>query len=181
MQVSKHSFARMGFGFEPPWAVNTGLIVGTEKTLIIDTGPNFRAAQTIHGYASLARPDNALLVFNCEAHFDHVGGNSYFADLGIDIYGHPEIQRQEADLAAEKESYNKSIPNQVRAEQKEADPDESKQQRFHGLKWWQAGKHIGCRALTKLAFLIEVQYRLNRRNCEQAVSQQGDDDMPTEG
>lgn len=119
MKISKTSYAITGLGAIPPWVVNAGFIVGQQKTLIIDTGMNRLAAQTIHGYATAVRPQNELLVFNCEPHFDHIGGNGYFRDLGIDIYGHPSIQRTSAELVAEKEEYNQSIPNAVRRAKRE--------------------------------------------------------------
>ena len=55
------------------------------------------------------RPDNELIVFNCEPHFDHIGGNSYFKKLGVDIYGHPEIQRDAEEFAGELVDFNRSI------------------------------------------------------------------------
>lgn len=121
MKLSNHCYAITGLGFIPPWAVNAGFIVGDAKTLIIDTGANWLAAQTIHGYATAARPQNELLVFNCEPHFDHIGGNGYFHELGIKIFGHPEIQRTAEHFAAEKDDYNASITNEVRSSERETD------------------------------------------------------------
>ena len=56
MKISKTSYAITGLGAIPPWVVNAGFIVGQPKTLIIDTGMNRLAAQTIHGYAMAVRP-----------------------------------------------------------------------------------------------------------------------------
>ncbi|MFK7804979.1 MAG: MBL fold metallo-hydrolase, partial [Anaerolineae bacterium] len=92
MKVTESCYAVTGLGAVPPWAVNAGIIVGSSKTLIIDTGANALAAQTIYGYATAIRPENKLIVFNCEPHFDHIGGNSFFQGLDIDIFGHPDIQ-----------------------------------------------------------------------------------------
>lgn len=44
-------------------------------TLIVDTGGNTLAAQTIHGYGCAARPANKLRAINTEKHFDHIGGD----------------------------------------------------------------------------------------------------------
>ena len=121
MQISCSSYAITGLGFIPPWAVNAGIIVGETKTLIVDTGANWLAAQTIHGYATAIRPENELVVFNCEPHFDHIGGNSYFADLGVEIFGHPEIQRTAEQFAAEKEDFNASITHPIRSAARETE------------------------------------------------------------
>lgn len=121
MKIAKHSYAITGLGTTAPWAVNAGLIVGQERTLIIDTGANYLAAQTIHGYATALRSANDLLAFNCEPHFDHIGGNSYFQAREIPIYGHPAIQRTDMQFQAEKAEYNQSILNPVRAAAQEAD------------------------------------------------------------
>lgn len=119
MRLSDRCFAITGLGYLPPWTVNAGFIIGDETTLIIDTGANAAAASTIHGYASLARP-NRLLVLNTERHFDHIGGNGFFRDLGINVYGHANIQRTEDELRAEVEEFNAQIPNAARRAQKEA-------------------------------------------------------------
>jgi glyoxylase-like metal-dependent hydrolase (beta-lactamase superfamily II) len=114
MRLSDRCFAVMGLGYLPPWTVNAGFITGDETTLIIDTGANATAASTIHGYASIAGPGNDLLVLNTERHFDHIGGNAYFRDLGIDIYGHTNIQRTEDEFLAEMEEFNGQISNAAR-------------------------------------------------------------------
>lgn len=121
MQVSPSSYAITGLGYVPPWLVNAGMVVGQTHTLIIDTGACWLAGQTIHGYATAVRSSNQLIVFNCEPHFDHIGGNSYFADLGVPIYGHRSIQRTDADFAAEKAEYNDSIAHQARGAAQEAE------------------------------------------------------------
>ncbi|MGB1252238.1 MAG: MBL fold metallo-hydrolase [Candidatus Promineifilaceae bacterium] len=120
MQLSKTSYAVTGLGAAPPWVVNAGIVVGEAKTLIIDTGANWLAAQTIYGYATAIRPENELIVFNCEPHFDHIGGNAYFHALGIDIYGHPAIQRTAQQFAGEIAEYNETVLNPVRKKAREA-------------------------------------------------------------
>ena len=101
MRLSNRCFAVTGLGYLPPWTVNAGFITGDEITLIIDTGANAAAASTIHGYASVARPSNRLLVLDTERHFDHIGGNGYFRERGIDVYGHASIQRTDDEFRAE--------------------------------------------------------------------------------
>jgi hypothetical protein len=53
-----------GLNAESPWAVNSGFVVGEHTTLIVDTGSNYFAAQTIFGYAHCAKPDNNIVVLN---------------------------------------------------------------------------------------------------------------------
>jgi glyoxylase-like metal-dependent hydrolase (beta-lactamase superfamily II) len=86
----------------------------------VDTGGNTLAAQTIFGYASATRPGNRLLVVNTEKHFDHIGGNSFFRERGIDVWGHSGIQRTPEEFAAEIVEFNDSIPNAVRRARGEA-------------------------------------------------------------
>jgi glyoxylase-like metal-dependent hydrolase (beta-lactamase superfamily II) len=103
-----------------PWCVNAGFIAGDETTLIVDTGGNTLAAQTIHGYACAVRPENKLRVINTEKHFDHIGGNSYFRELGIDVWGHAGIARTPDEFQAEIAEFNDAIPDPVRRARHEA-------------------------------------------------------------
>jgi glyoxylase-like metal-dependent hydrolase (beta-lactamase superfamily II) len=114
MQISDHCFAVTGLGYVSPWCVNSGFIVGNEMTLVVDTGGNTMAAQTIHGYASIARPANKLRVINTEKHFDHIGGNGYFRALGIDVWGHNGIMRTPEEFQAEIVEFNDTIANPAR-------------------------------------------------------------------
>jgi glyoxylase-like metal-dependent hydrolase (beta-lactamase superfamily II) len=119
MKISESCYAVAGLACVPPWSVNAGFITGSEKTLIIDTGNNLLAAQTIYGYATTARLQNKLIVINTEQHIDHISGNAFFKDKGIEIYGHYKIKRDEADLEANVAEYNACIPNIVRREHNE--------------------------------------------------------------
>jgi glyoxylase-like metal-dependent hydrolase (beta-lactamase superfamily II) len=109
MQISKTCYAVTGLAAPAPWVVNAGFIVGQEKTLIVDSGTNLPAAQTIHGYARCVRPQNEMLVLNLEPHFDHIGGNCFFDRQGIPIYAHSGIQRSAEEFQATKVEYNQSI------------------------------------------------------------------------
>jgi glyoxylase-like metal-dependent hydrolase (beta-lactamase superfamily II) len=120
MHISDHCYAVTGLGLTPPWCVNAGFIAGVHTTLIADTGANALAAATIHGYATAVRASNGLTVVNLEKHFDHIGGNSFFRARGIDIFGHPGIQRTEEEFAAEIEEFNSAIPNLARRRRQEA-------------------------------------------------------------
>jgi glyoxylase-like metal-dependent hydrolase (beta-lactamase superfamily II) len=120
MRLSNRCYAVTGLGYLAPWCVNAGLVVGDEWTLVIDTGGNRLAAQTIHGYACAAKPNNRLQVINTEQHFDHIGGNSFFRELGIDVWGHAGIARTRDEFQAEIAEFNAAIPNPLRRAQWEA-------------------------------------------------------------
>lgn len=109
-----------GLGYSPPWYVNAGFIVGKHTTLIVDTGGNAAAGATVHGYATAASPANELRVINTEKHFDHIGGNGFFRDRGIDVWGHAAIARPAAEFQAEIAEFNSYIPNRMRRERQEA-------------------------------------------------------------
>ena len=74
MKLTKNCFAVLGFGYYPPWIVNSGFILGANKTLVVDSGLII-AAQTIYGYAKNVKPGNEIIVVNTEKHLDHIGGN----------------------------------------------------------------------------------------------------------
>ncbi|MEP7354483.1 MAG: MBL fold metallo-hydrolase [Acidobacteriota bacterium] len=114
MRISSRCHAVLGLAYLPPWSVNAGIVTGEEVTLIVDTGANALAASTIHGYATALRPGNRMMVINAEKHFDHIGGNSFFHDLGIDVYGHSEIERTEAEFAAEMADFKAAIMDPAR-------------------------------------------------------------------
>jgi glyoxylase-like metal-dependent hydrolase (beta-lactamase superfamily II) len=120
MRLSNRCYAITGLGYSPPWCVNAGFIAGGELTLVVDTGANTLAAQSIHGYALAARPGNRLRVINTEKHFDHIGGNGFFRQQGIDVWGHAGIARTEAEFEAEIAEFNQAIPNPARRERGEA-------------------------------------------------------------
>lgn len=101
--------------------MNAGFITGDGTTLIIDTGANAAAASSIYGYASVARPSNRLLVLNTERHFDHMGGNAYFRERGIDIFGHCSIQRTDEEFRSEISEFNGEISNPARRSRHESE------------------------------------------------------------
>jgi glyoxylase-like metal-dependent hydrolase (beta-lactamase superfamily II) len=119
MRLSTNCFALLGFAYIPPWAVNTGFVVGQTHTLIVDSGPQALAAATIHGYAAAVRPGNTLLVINTELHLDHIGGNDYFRQQGLDVYGHPAWERSAEQLADDVNEYNNSILDPFRCQLQE--------------------------------------------------------------
>jgi len=121
MRLSAHCFAVTGLGYVPPWTVNAGFVCGSEATLVIDTGANALAAATIHGYAEAVRPTNRITVVNTEKHFDHIGGNSYWRERGIEVYGHVTVQRTPEEFAIEKAEFAAGIRNPARRALNEAE------------------------------------------------------------
>ena len=119
MQISKRCYVIYGLSTIPPWMVNSGFIIGDEKTLIVDCGSNYLSAKTIYGYAKAVKPDNELIAINTEPHFDHIGGNCFFKEMGVDIYGHSKINRRDEELEETKKEYGKSITNELRKNKKE--------------------------------------------------------------
>jgi glyoxylase-like metal-dependent hydrolase (beta-lactamase superfamily II) len=111
MRLSPHCYAVTGLGYSPPWCVNAGFVAGDAETLVIDTGGNALAGQTVYGYATAVRPKNRIHVLNTEKHFDHIGGNAVFRAQGIDIWGHETLARTPADFQAEIAEFNDAIPN----------------------------------------------------------------------
>ncbi|MGD1007612.1 MAG: MBL fold metallo-hydrolase [Ignavibacteriaceae bacterium] len=116
MKLTDNCYAVLGFGYYPPWMVNSGFIVGSTQTLIVDSGPNYLSAQTIYGYAKNIKPGNELIVINTEKHLDHIGGNSLFKDNGVKIFGHIDINRNDSELKEDKNYFNKSILSNKRRE-----------------------------------------------------------------
>jgi glyoxylase-like metal-dependent hydrolase (beta-lactamase superfamily II) len=120
MRLSSRCYAVTGLGYSTPWCVNAGFVVGDEVTLLVDAGGNRLAAQTIHGYASAAKPGNQLRVINTEKHFDHIGGNGFFREHGIDVWGHAGIARTADEFQAEVAEFNDAISNAARRARGEA-------------------------------------------------------------
>ena len=114
MRLTNRCYAVTGLGYSSPWCVNAGVIAGDSLTLVVDSGGNTLAAQTIFGYASAVRPENSLRVINTEKHFDHIGGNGFFRQHGVDVWGHIKILRTADEFAGEIAEFNEAIPNPVR-------------------------------------------------------------------
>lgn len=114
MRLSNRCYAVTGLGYSSPWCVNAGFVTGNRITLIVDTGANTLAAQTIFGYSRAVKPENEFLVINTEKHFDHIGGNGFFREKGIDIWGHREIARTAEEFQSEIAEFNQGIPDAAR-------------------------------------------------------------------
>ena len=115
MRLSPRCYAVTGLAYCPPWCVNAGFIAGDGETLVVDTGGNALAGQTVYGYATAVRPENRLRVLNTEKHFDHIGGNAVFRAQGIDIWGHHAIARTAADSEPKSPSSMRPSPTRTAA------------------------------------------------------------------
>ena len=62
--------------------LNTGLIVGTERAMVVDTGCGPRQGREILNAVRELTP-LPLVVANTHAHYDHFFGNAVFADAGV--------------------------------------------------------------------------------------------------
>ncbi len=121
MKITERCYVIYGLTTLPPWMVNSGFIVGDEKTLVVDCGGNYLSAKTIYGYAKAVKPDNELAAINTEPHFDHIGGNCFFKEMEVDIYGHNAINRPENIIDEVKIEYSKTIMSEARKEKNEED------------------------------------------------------------
>lgn len=120
MRISERCYAVTGLGFFPPWGVNAGFVCGDRTTLVADTGPSALAAQTIHGYATAARPGNVLAAVNLELHVDHLLGNCWFHDQGVPIWGHARCERAASALDENARELNELVLEPARRERFEA-------------------------------------------------------------
>lgn len=66
-----------------PFGMNVGLVIGSERALVIDTGAGpGQAARLLEAVRSLT--DLPLSVVNTHSHYDHVFGNAFFAANGVE-------------------------------------------------------------------------------------------------
>ncbi|SLJ99997.1 MBL fold metallo-hydrolase [Arthrobacter sp. P2b] len=109
--------------------LNTGLIVGSERAMVIDTGCGPRQGRKILD-AVREKSQLPLVVVNTHAHYDHFFGNAVFAEAGVtefwahrncatDIEVRGDVQRRfvgtlEPEMsAAEGENVEIVVPNAI--------------------------------------------------------------------
>lgn len=74
--------------------LNTGLIIGAERAMVIDTGGGPRQGREILA-AVREKTQLPLVVVNTHAHYDHFFGNAVFADDGVtEFYSHENCARE---------------------------------------------------------------------------------------
>src|SRR6476619_4800785 len=79
--------------------LNTGLVVGTERAMVIDTGGGPRQGREILA-AVREKTGLPLVVVNTHAHYDHFFGNAVFADDGVTEFWAHENCAAEPEMAA---------------------------------------------------------------------------------
>jgi len=121
MKISENCYMVSGLSGPGHWVPIAGFIVGSKKTLVIDTGMTYMSARTIFGYAHSIKPGNEMMVAITEPHFDHIGGNCFFSEKGVDIYSHKDVNRPGNLIEIVKEDLNLSIENKCRRLANEAD------------------------------------------------------------
>lgn len=66
----------------PGWGMNSGLVIGEERALLVDTGAGPAQAKVLlDGVRQLT--SLPLIAVNTHAHFDHFFGNAYLMDNGV--------------------------------------------------------------------------------------------------
>ncbi|WP_129656519.1 MBL fold metallo-hydrolase [Rothia halotolerans] len=99
------------------YRLNTGLIVGGDKAMVVDTGAGprqgaeiFRAARRI--------TDLPFVVTNTHAHFDHFFGNAVFEADGVtDFWAHPKALRAMTRYADQQRGYVETLEPEMAHQQ----------------------------------------------------------------
>ena len=76
--------------------VNTYWLITPNHWVVIDTGPTYLYAQQAHNIMKKISDLPIKMVINTHKHDDHWMGNSYYKELGIDIYA-TKLQDEEDD------------------------------------------------------------------------------------
>src|SRR5713101_5637749 len=97
-KVSSHCCAFIGSGDDVyhSYGANTGLIVGKEACLVVDTGFHSRTAEELLSVVRKHSPKR-LYVMNTHYHSDHVFGNSPFADAGATVIAQANCRQSMLD------------------------------------------------------------------------------------
>ena len=68
----------------PQWDVSVGLVVGSERALVVDTrGSEVQGREVVDDLARLALPVPVTVVVNTHVHYDHTFGNRAFGEATI--------------------------------------------------------------------------------------------------
>ncbi|TDW23855.1 MBL fold metallo-hydrolase [Kribbella kalugense] len=68
------------------WDLNVGLVVGSEGALVIDTRATTEEAEQLREHIREVTDAPVRWIVNTHAHFDHVAGNSVFADATVYLH-----------------------------------------------------------------------------------------------
>ena len=79
LELAPHTYVRSS----PGWGMNSGLVVGQERALLVDTGAGpAQAKALLDGVRKLT--SLPVIAVNTHAHFDHFFGNAYLMDNGVE-------------------------------------------------------------------------------------------------
>ncbi|GAA2199158.1 MBL fold metallo-hydrolase [Sinomonas flava] len=100
-----------------PLRMNVGLVVGTERALVVDTGQGPRQGAEILA-AVREKTELPLVVVNTHAHYDHYFGNAVFAAAGVtEFYAHENAVAAIAETGdAERQSVAEAEPEMAAGE-----------------------------------------------------------------
>lgn len=105
-QLGEESYVlQLPFPGDPETTLNIGLVVGSERALVIDTGCGPRQAATIlTGIRQIT--DLPLVAVNTHAHYDHFFGNAAFADAGVtEFWAHENAIRAISDHGEQQRAF----------------------------------------------------------------------------
>lgn len=89
LELAPHTYVRSS----PGWGMNSGLVIGQERALLVDTGAGpVQAKALLDGIRKLT--DLPVTAVNTHAHFDHFFGNAYLLENGVeDIWATSDCAR----------------------------------------------------------------------------------------
>ena len=96
---------RVLFARYPQWDVSVGLVVGSERALVVDTrGSEVQGREAVEDVARLALPVPVTVVVNTHVHYDHTFGNRAFD--AATIHAHERVgQTFDADAERLKDRF----------------------------------------------------------------------------
>ena len=96
---------RVLFARYPQWDVSVGLVLGSERALVVDTrGSEAQGREAVEDVARLALPVPVTVVVNTHVHYDHTFGNRAF--ISATIHGHERVgQTFDADAERLKDRF----------------------------------------------------------------------------
>jgi len=96
---------RVLFARYPQWDVSVGLVVGSERAVVVDTrGSEVQGREVVEDVARLALPVPVTVVVNTHVHYDHTFGNRAFD--AATIHAHERVgQTFDADAARLKDRF----------------------------------------------------------------------------
>jgi len=96
---------RVLFARYPQWDVSVGLVLGSERALVVDTrGSEVQGREVVEDVARLALPVPVTVVVNTHVHYDHTFGNRAFDSATI--HAHERVgQTFDADAVRLKDRF----------------------------------------------------------------------------